>query len=105
MLQKSVPGDYVIGTGQAHTVREFVEAAFAYAGLDWKRYVALDPRYLRPAEVESLRADWTKAREVLGWQPTVGFDELVRIMVDADVNEVEIKMNGGAAAVAASSQH
>jgi len=67
--------------------------------------VSLDQRYLRPAEVESLRADWTKAREVLGWQPTVGFDELIRIMVDADLNEVETKLSGGAAAVAATSQH
>jgi len=105
MLQRSIPDDYVVGTGEAHTVREFVERAFDYVGLDWEQYVSLDQRYLRPAEVESLRADWTKAREVLGWQPTVGFDELIRIMVDADLNEVETKLSGGAAAVAATSQH
>jgi GDPmannose 4,6-dehydratase len=105
MLQRENPSDYVIGTGEAHSVREFVEAAFSYAGLDWQKYVVLDKRYLRPAEVENLRADWTKAREELGWRPTVRFAELVRIMVDADLNEVETKMSGGAAAVAATSQH
>jgi len=105
MLQQENPSDYAIGTGEAHSVREFVETAFDYVGLDWKKYVAVDKRYLRPAEVENLRADWTKAREELGWRPTVRFDELVRIMVDADLNEVETKMSGGAAAVAATSQH
>ena len=105
MLQRSEPGDYVIGTGQAHTVREFVEKAFGRVGLDWEKYVAPDPRYLRPAEVQSLRADCSKARDVLRWRPTVGFDELVRIMVDADLKEVETKMNGGVAAFAATSQH
>ena len=74
-------------------------------GLIGKNTLSLDKRYLRPAEVENLRADWTKAREGLGWRPTVRFDELVRIMVDADLNEVETKMSGGAAAVAATSQH
>jgi GDPmannose 4,6-dehydratase len=105
MLQRENPSDYVIGTGEAHSVREFVETAFDYVGLDWKKYVAVDRRYMRPAEVENLRADWTKAREELGWRPTVRFEELVRIMVDADLNEVETKMSGGAAAVAATSQH
>jgi GDPmannose 4,6-dehydratase len=105
MLQQDAPGDYVIGTGEAHSVREFVEAAFAYAGLDWEKYVVLDQRYLRPAEVEALRADWTKAREILRWRPTVTFHQLVKIMVDADLREVEIKLNGGAQAVAATSQH
>jgi GDPmannose 4,6-dehydratase len=105
MLQRDTPGDYVIGTGEAHSVREFVEAAFGYAGLDWEKYVVLDPRYLRPAEVEALRADWTKAREILQWRPTVTFHQLVKIMVEGDLNEVEIKLNGGAEAVAATSQH
>jgi GDPmannose 4,6-dehydratase len=105
MLQQDAPGDYVIGTGEAHSVREFVEAAFSHAGLDWEKYVVLDQRYLRPAEVEALRADWTKAREILQWRPTVTFHQLVKIMVDADLSEVEIKLNGGAQAVAATSQH
>jgi GDPmannose 4,6-dehydratase len=105
MLQQDVPGDYVIGTGESHQVREFVEKAFESVGLDWEKYVVLDRRYLRPAEVESLRADCTRARKVLGWQPKVRFDELVRIMVEADLDEVVTKLNGGAAAVAATSQH
>lgn len=105
MLQQDSPGDYVIGTGESHSVREFVETAFAYAGLDWEKYVAFDERYLRPAEVESLRADWSKSREVLHWRPTVTFTELVKIMVDADLEEVEAKLSGGARAVAAVSQH
>ena len=88
MLQQEAPDDYVVGTGEAHTVREFVELAFAYAGLDWK-YVEVDPRYFRPAEVDYLLADASKARRVLGWEPTVTFEELVRIMVEADMNAVE----------------
>ncbi len=105
MLQQEKPGDYVIGTGEAHSVREFVEEAFNQAGLDWKKYVVVDKRYLRPAEVEFLQADWTKVRETLHWQPTVDFQSLVRIMVQADLKEVETKLSGGAAAVAVTSQH
>lgn len=105
MLQQDQPGDYVIGTGVAHSVREFVEAAFAHVGLDWEEYVVVDKRYMRPAEVEFLQADWSKVRETLNWQPTVDFENLVKIMVDADLKEVETKLSGGAAAVAATSQH
>lgn len=85
MLQQDDPDDYVVGTGEAHSVREFVEAAFSYVGLDWREYVRIDPRFVRPAEVETLTADPRKAREKLGWQPTTSFEELVRMMVDADL--------------------
>jgi GDPmannose 4,6-dehydratase len=99
MLQQETAGDYVVGTGEAHTVREFVEIAFAHAGLDWKDHVELDARYLRPAEVDYLQADPSKARQVLGWHPTVTFQELVRIMVEADMNSVKTRLKGGIEAV------
>jgi GDPmannose 4,6-dehydratase len=95
MLQRDEPDDFVIGTGEAHTVRDFVELAFAQADLDWKEFVAMDPRYLRPSEVDYLMADPSKARRVLGWEPTVTFPELVRIMVNADLEEVDSKLRGG----------
>jgi GDPmannose 4,6-dehydratase len=95
MLQQEKPDDYVIGTGEAHTVREFVELAFASAGLDWREFVEVDPRYFRPAEVDYLRADVSKAERVLDWKPTVTFIELIRMMVDADVKELEIQLKGG----------
>jgi len=95
MLQQETPGDYVVGTGEAHTVREFVEIAFAQAGLDWKKHVELDARYLRPAEVDHLRADASKARRVLGWEPAVTFRELAAIMVEADMRSVEARLKGG----------
>ena len=85
MLQQDEPGDYVIATGQAHSVRELVEVAFAHVGLDPERYVGTDPRFLRPAEVEHLVGDYSKAREELGWEPRTGFEELVRLMVDSDL--------------------
>ncbi len=90
MLQQDTPGDYVIGTGEAHTVREFVEQAFQHAGLDWREYVSIDPRYYRPSEVDYLLADARKARIGLGWQPTVCFDALVRIMVEADLAQCRL---------------
>src|SRR5271157_2083788 len=99
MLQRERPEDFVVGTGEAHSVREFVELAFANAGLDWKEHVEVDPRYFRPAEVDYLRADASKARKALGWEPTVGFGELVRIMVAADLKAVEARLAGGAAAL------
>ena len=99
MLQQDAPDDYVIGTGEAHSVREFVERAFAHAGLDWKEHVEIDPRYFRPAEVDALCADASKARRSLGWEPTVTFDELVGIMVDSDIQETERQMTGGTAAL------
>jgi GDPmannose 4,6-dehydratase len=94
MLQAPEPDDYVIATGESHTVREFLELAFARGGLDWEERVEIDPRYFRPAEVDSLLGDATKARETLGWEPTVGFEELVEIMVDADIESLEGQLAG-----------
>ena len=85
MLQQPTPQDFVIGTGQAHSVRELVEAAFGHVGLNWQDYVVTDPRYMRPAEVDLLLADPTKARKELGWTPRVAFRELVAMMVEADL--------------------
>jgi GDPmannose 4,6-dehydratase len=85
MLQRDVPDDFVIATGQAHSVRELVEEAFGYAGLDWRNHVEIDPRYNRPTEVDNLCGDASKARDILGWKPQVTFHELIRMMVDADL--------------------
>jgi GDPmannose 4,6-dehydratase len=85
MLQQEKPDDYVIATGEKHSVREFLQEAFSYAGLDWKKYVVIDERYFRPAEVDVLQGDARKARRKLGWRPRVSFRELVRLMVDADM--------------------
>ena len=85
MLQQAQPDDYVIATGESHSVRELVEVAFGHAGLDWQRYVRLDPKFLRPAEVDHLIGDASKARAGLGWRPEVDFPGLVRMMVDADL--------------------
>ena len=85
MLQQDKPDDYVIATGEAHTVRESLEVAFDHVGLDWERHVEIDPRYFRPTEVDHLCGDSTKAREKLGWAPRVGFEELIRLMVDSDM--------------------
>jgi GDPmannose 4,6-dehydratase len=94
MLQAPEPTDYVVATGESHSVREFLEHAFSHVGLDWQAYVEIDPRYFRPAEVDALLGDATKARETLGWEPKVGFEELVRIMVDADVKTLEDQLAG-----------
>jgi GDPmannose 4,6-dehydratase len=88
MLQQTQPDDYVIATGESHSVRELVEVAFERVNLDWKRYVRLDPKFLRPAEVDHLIGDASKAREALGWQPEIDFPALVRMMVDADVERL-----------------
>ncbi|MEA2724560.1 MAG: GDPmannose 4,6-dehydratase [Gemmatimonadales bacterium] len=88
MLQQPTPQDYVIGTGRAHSVRELVEAAFSHVGLNWQDYVVQDPRYMRPAEVDLLLADPSKARKELGWTPKVEFRELVAMMVDADLERL-----------------
>ena len=85
MLQLPQPDDFVIATGESHTVREFVQLAFEQLELDWRQHVKLDPRYLRPAEVDSLLGDARKAQQVLGWRPTVTFPELFRMMVDHDL--------------------
>ena len=84
ILQKTKASDLVIGTGEAHSVREFVEEAFSYAGLSYEKYVQIDPRYFRPTEVDVLVADPRKAKRELEWEPKVKFKELVKIMVDAD---------------------
>ena len=89
MLQQPEPTDFVIGTGKTHTVRELVELAFSHAGLDWQKHVVLDPRFIRPAEVDLLLADPTRAERELGWRPTVDFAGLVRMMVDADLNRLD----------------
>ncbi len=85
MLQQDTPEDFVIATGESHSVREFLEEAFSYAGLDWRQYVKIDPRYFRPTEVDFLLGDARKAREQLGWTPRVTFKQLVHLMVDADL--------------------
>jgi GDPmannose 4,6-dehydratase len=94
MLQQDQPGDYVIATGEAHTVREFVELAFKHVDLDWERYVAIDERYIRPAEVDHLLGDPSKARKEMKWEPSTRFDELVRLMVEADVQLLEDELAG-----------
>jgi GDPmannose 4,6-dehydratase len=88
MLQQDEPDDFVIATGATHTVREVVETAFAHVDLDWRKYVVLDPAFVRPAEVDLLIGDASKAQRCLGWQPRVGFQELIRLMVDADLERL-----------------
>jgi GDPmannose 4,6-dehydratase len=85
MLQQPEPDDYVIATGKSHSVRQLVETAFGHAGLDWQKYVRLDPALLRPAEVDHLIGDASKAHRVLGWEPSITFEQLVAMMVDADL--------------------
>jgi GDPmannose 4,6-dehydratase len=94
MLQADKPDDYVIATGATHTVRELCEVAFSHVGLDWEAHVQIDPRFIRPAEVELLLGDSSKARRVLGWKPTVDFEGLVKMMVDADLERVRREMQG-----------
>jgi GDPmannose 4,6-dehydratase len=84
MLQQDAADDYVLATGETHSVQEFLDEAFSYVDLDWRDYVKIDPRYFRPAEVDLLVGDYSKAKEKLGWEPSVRFAELVRMMVDAD---------------------
>ena len=93
MLQQDKPDNYVVATGKAHSVREWVEAAFSCLDLDWQKYVKMDKRYLRPAEVDLLIGDASKAREVLGWQPEVDFHKLVELMVKSDYNLLKKKNN------------
>jgi GDPmannose 4,6-dehydratase len=94
MLQNDEPEDFVVGTGEMHSAEEFVEETFSYAGLDWKEYVKIDPRYFRPTEVEELMADPTKARNRLGWNPIIKFKDLTKIMVDADMRAVGLEPIG-----------
>jgi GDPmannose 4,6-dehydratase len=85
ILQQEKPGDFVIGTGETHSVREFLDESFAYAGLDIEKHVRIDPKYFRPTEVEVLAADAEKSEKVLGWKPMIKFRDLAKIMVDADM--------------------
>jgi GDPmannose 4,6-dehydratase len=94
MLQQDEPDDYVIATGETHSVREFLEAAFAHVGLDWKRHVEIDPRYFRPAEVDLLIGDYSKAKKRLGWEPKTTFSELVKLMVEADIQRLKDHREG-----------
>ena len=88
MLQTDEPRDYVVSTGETHSVRELVEVAFGHVGLDWRDHVVQDERFMRPAEVDLLVGDASKARDELGWEPQVAFAELVRMMVDADLERL-----------------
>ncbi len=99
MLQQDVGDDFVIGTGETHSVAEFMEAAFAYGGLDWNKHVKISERHMRPLEVDSLIADAKKARTSLGWEPKVGFTELVAIMVDADSEAIGLTPKGRGKAI------
>ncbi|HEY0582271.1 MAG TPA: GDP-mannose 4,6-dehydratase [Chloroflexota bacterium] len=94
MLQHHEPGDFVIATGESHTVREFVERAFTRVGLDWEKYVKIDPRYYRPSEVDDLCGDATRARQTLGWAPKTKFRDLVDLMVDADIQLLDDQLAG-----------
>jgi GDPmannose 4,6-dehydratase len=94
MLQQDEPDDYVVATNETHSIREFLTIAFEYAGLDWHDYVEFDPRYLRPAEVELLIGDPSKAKEKLGWEPEISFEGLVKLMVDADMSALGLTPPG-----------
>ena len=94
MMQQKIPDDFVIATGETHSVREFVEAAFSAAGLDWKRYVITDQKLKRPLDVHQLCGDNAKAQKVLGWKPSVTFNELVKIMVEEDLRRWQMYKDG-----------
>ena len=104
MLQQDKPGDYVLATNEAHTVKEFVQHAFAHADLDWKEFIKYDDRYERPAEVDLLIGDPAKAKKQLGWEPKVRFQELVKLMVDADLEMVRRDIEGSGAGRAKQSE-
>ncbi len=95
MMQQDTPDDYVVSTGQRHTVRDFCQVAFDHVDLNWEDHVEIDPAFLRPADVNTLCGDFSKARENLGWQPEVTFEQLVQMMVDTDLDRVSGKLNDG----------
>ena len=97
MLQQDEPDDYVVSTGETHSVREFLEEAFSYVNLKWDDYVEIDPRYFRPAEVDLLLGDSSKAKQKLGWEPKVTFKGLVELMVDADLSALGLPNPKGTA--------
>jgi GDPmannose 4,6-dehydratase len=94
MLQQDQPDDYVIATGETHSIREFLDLAFGHVGLDWTKYVEIDPRYYRPAEVDLLIGDYSKAKKKLGWEPKVKFKDLVKDMVEADIKLLQDHLDG-----------
>ncbi|MCM8822856.1 MAG: GDP-mannose 4,6-dehydratase [Candidatus Omnitrophica bacterium] len=94
ILQQKKADDFVIGKGESHSVEEFIESAFSYAGLDWKRHVRIDPRYFRPKDVDNLIADSRKAKNLLGWNPKIDFGKLIKIMVDSDMRKAGLKPIG-----------
>jgi GDPmannose 4,6-dehydratase len=103
MLQQDQPGDYAVATGEAHSVREFLDIAGEHLALDWKKHVEIDPRYFRPTEVDYLLGDASRARQILGWKPETSFAQLVRMMAEQDLalaqREKMLKMSGHSAAV------
>jgi GDPmannose 4,6-dehydratase len=94
MLQQAKPDDYVIATNETHSIREFLDVAFGHAGLDWNKYVEIDSRYYRPAEVDLLRGDYSKAKKQLGWEPKTRFSDLAKLMVDADIKLLKDQLDG-----------
>jgi GDPmannose 4,6-dehydratase len=94
MLQQDKPDDYVVATHETHSIREFLDVAFGHAGLDWRKYVEIDPRYYRPAEVDILMGDYSKAKRQLGWEPKVRFADLAKLMVDADIKLLKDHLEG-----------
>jgi GDPmannose 4,6-dehydratase len=100
MLQQDKPDDYVVATGETHSIRNFLDLAFDHVKLDWKKYVEIDPSYYRPAEVDILVGDYSKAKKKLGWEPRTKFPELVKLMVEADIKllkdhrEGRVKVSG-----------
>jgi len=98
ILQQREPDDFVLATGKTHSIRELLEVAFGAVGLDWQKHVEIDPKLIRPAEVDVLCGDATKAREKLGWEPEVGFEELIKMMVEADLDAVQKGENNFASA-------
>ncbi len=94
ILQLENPDDFVIGTGETHSIREFLDYAFGYLDMDWTKYVKIDPNYLRPTEVENLCADITKAKNMLNWEPKIKFHQLVKIMVDFDLSSMGLEPPG-----------
>jgi GDPmannose 4,6-dehydratase len=95
MLQTDKAEDYVIATGESHSVREFLDVVFGHLGLDWKKHVEIDPRYFRPSEVDELCGDMSKARRQLGWEPKIRFAELARMMVEADLKDLQYGSDRG----------
>jgi GDPmannose 4,6-dehydratase len=94
MLQQDEPDDYVIATNETHSVKEFLEVAFGHAGLDWRKFVEIDEKYFRPAEVDLLKGDYSKAKKRLGWEPKTRFEDLVKLMADEDIRRLKEHREG-----------